>query len=129
MDVHSVDRIADWLVRLGLDGTPEPDLLRAFCEQCRIAGLQINHGLMFIDTLHPVHEGTIFHWRDDGSPMVAASEYGRSDEDEAASAWQRSPFFHVLQRGQEEPRRRIGFGEEPEFAIIRDMRQHGPTTR
>jgi adenylate cyclase len=127
MDVHSVDHIIDWLLRRGLEGTPEPELLRAFCEKCGAAGLQINRALVFIDTLHPVHEGTIFRWRDDGTEETAAVEYGRSDEGEAAQSWHRSPFYHLLQSGQEELRRRIGFGEEPGFAIIEEMKKCGHT--
>src|SRR5947208_2190360 len=59
MDHTNVDRLADWLIRRGLEGVATADLLRLFCEKCGAAGLPVNRGLMFIDTLHPVHEGTI----------------------------------------------------------------------
>lgn len=127
MDTAQVDRIADWLVRRGLEGTPEPDLLRAFCEKCGTAGLQINRALTFIDTLHPVHEGRIFRWRNDGEEEKAVVDYGRSDEGEAAQSWQRSPFYHLLQTGKEELRRRIGFGDTAEFSIIKEMQDLGHT--
>jgi adenylate cyclase len=127
MDQADTDRIADWLVRRGLEGMAEPDLLRAFCEKCGRAGLQIDRALMFIDTLHPVHEGTIFRWRSDGAEEEAVREYGRSDQGEAAQAWQRSPFFHLLQSGKEELRRRIGFGDPADFGIIKDMQDLGHT--
>jgi adenylate cyclase len=127
MDTAQVDRIADWLVRRGLEGTPEPDLLRAFCEKCGTAGLQINRALAFIDTLHPVHEGRIFRWRNDGEAEKAVVDYGRSDEGEAAQSWQRSPFHHLLQTGKEELRRRIGFGDTADFSIIKEMQDLGHT--
>ncbi len=106
---------------------PDADLLRAFCDKCRMAGLQIDRALMFIDTLHPVHEGRIFRWRSDGVEEDAVRDYGRSDVGEVAESWKRSPFNHLLQTGKEELRRRIGFGEAADFAIIQEMKDLGHT--
>jgi adenylate cyclase len=106
----------------------EPELLRLFCEKCGAAGLPVNRGLMFMDTLHPVHEGRIFFWRNDGSEDAASvRDYGPSDQGEVAEAWKRSPFFHLLQSGEEEMRRRIGFGEPPGYRIIEEMKEAGHT--
>ena len=33
------DRIADWIIRRGLKGAQETDLLHQFCEKCNAAGL------------------------------------------------------------------------------------------
>ncbi len=120
-------RIAGWVVRRGLAGMAEEDLLREFCEKCRVAGIHVSRALAFIDTLHPVHEGRIFRWRDDVSDETAMVEYGRSDQGAAAESWQRSPFFHLLQTGEEELRRRIGFGEAADFSIIQEMKDAGHT--
>ncbi|MFI4999505.1 MAG: adenylate/guanylate cyclase domain-containing protein [Reyranellales bacterium] len=127
MNHADIDRIADWVIRRGLEGVPEPDLLRAFCEKCGAAGLEITRGLAFIDTLHPVHEGRIFRWRSDGTEEKTVVEYGRSNHGEAAASWQRSPFFHLLQTGEEELRRRIGFGEPADYNIIQEMKDAGHT--
>src|SRR5690242_12095166 len=108
------DILLDWIVRRGLDGVDEAQLLREFCEKCREAGLMLSRALSFIDTLHPVHEGRIYRWRDDSVDEPAATDYARTDQGgPAAESWQRSPFFHLLETGGEELRRRIGFGEEP----------------
>ncbi len=106
----------------------EPELLPLFCEKCGAAGLPINRGLMFMDTLHPVHEGRIVRWRNDGvDDDGAIRDYGPSNQGEAAAAWQRSPFFHVLQTGGEELRRRIGFGDPADYLIIQEMKDAGHT--
>ena len=34
MDHTNVDRLADWLIRRGLEGVATADLLRLFCEKC-----------------------------------------------------------------------------------------------
>jgi adenylate cyclase len=127
MNPSDVDRLTDWIMRRGLEGMAEPDLLRAFCEQCNAAGLPTNRVLLFIDTLHPVHEGRIFRWRDDGEEETPVREYGPSNQGEAAESWQRSPFFHLLQSGNEELRRRLGFGEDAGFSIIQEMKDAGHT--
>ena len=120
-------RIAGWVVRRGLAGMAEEDMLREFCEKCRAAGLEISRAMALIDTLHPVHEGRVFRWRDEASNDPAMVEYGRSDEGEGATQWQTSPFFHLLQTGEEEMRVRIGFGETADFPVIQEMKDGGHT--
>ena len=122
-----IDRTADWLVRRGLEGTPEADLLSAFCERCNAAGLPISRALVLIDTLHPVHEGTVFRWRDDGEPEEPVRDYGPSDEGDAARVWQTSPFFALMQSGKEEMRRRFAFGDPTDFEVFREMKAEGHT--
>ncbi|WP_425068153.1 adenylate/guanylate cyclase domain-containing protein [Reyranella sp.] len=128
MTLLDTDILLDWIVRRGLDGLDEGQLLREFCEKCREAGLMVSRALSFIDTLHPVHEGRIYRWRDDSVEEEAATDYARTDQGgPAAESWQRSPFFHLLQTGEEELRRRIGFGEAPDFSIIQEMKDLGHT--
>jgi adenylate cyclase len=129
MTSADTDRLITWLVRRGLEGTAEPDLLRLFCEKCNTAGLPVNRGLMFMDTLHPVHEGRIFFWRNDGGEDAGGPvrDYGPSNQGEVAEAWKRSPFYHLVQTGGEELRRRIGFGESPDYLIIQEMKDAGHT--
>ncbi len=83
---------------------------------------------MFMDTLHPVHEGRIFFWRNDGvEDSGPIRDYGPSNQGEVADAWKRSPFFHLLQSGGEELRRRIGFGDPADYKIIEEMKDAGHT--
>jgi len=128
MTLLDTDILLDWITRRGLDGLDEAQLLREFCEKCREAGLMVSRALSFIDTLHPVHEGRIYRWRDDSVEEEAALDYARTDQGgPAAESWQRSPFFHLLQTGEEELRRRIGFGEAPDFSVIQEMKDLGHT--
>ena len=127
MNPSDIDRLLDWIIRRGLDGAGGSLLVREFSEQCNAAGLVISRALALIDTLHPVHEGTVYRWRSDDVEEKAVIEYGRSNEGEGAEAWQRSPFYHLLQTGGEELRRRIGFGESANFPIIQEMKDLGHT--
>ncbi|MGQ3301380.1 adenylate/guanylate cyclase domain-containing protein [Reyranella sp.] len=128
MTLLDTDILLDWIVRRGLDGLDEGQLLREFCEKCREAGLMVSRALSFIDTLHPVHEGRIYRWNDDSVEEPAATDYARTDQGgPAAESWQRSPFFHLLQTGEEELHRRIGFGDAVDFSVIQEMKDAGHT--
>jgi adenylate cyclase len=127
MKTTDVNRLTDWVVRRGLEGAEETDLLREFCEKSNEAGLPIARALAIIDTLHPVHEGTVFRWRNDNVEEKAVTPYGRTTEGDAAESWRRSPFYHLLQTGGEELRRRIGLGEPADFTIIEEMKELGHT--
>ncbi|MPZ35234.1 MAG: adenylate/guanylate cyclase domain-containing protein [Rhodospirillales bacterium] len=127
MKSADVDRITDWIVRRGLEGAEETDLLIEFCEKCNAAGLPLARALVVIDTLHPVHEGTVFRWSNDNVEENAATQYGRTTEGEAAASWQRSPFYHLLRTGGEELRRRIALGDPIDFPSIQEMKDLGYT--
>jgi signal transduction histidine kinase len=54
--------LSAWLTQAGLAGTPETAIVSGFCDRCVAAGLPLARSLLFIDTLHPVHEGRLFRW-------------------------------------------------------------------
>jgi adenylate cyclase len=122
----SVAEIAHWLAERGLAGAREDELLREFCERCLDAGLPLSRALNLIDTLHPTYEGRAFRWRADGEEKPFA-EYGRTDAGEAAENWRRTPFFHLLETGGSELRRRLHAGEPADFGAIEEVAKYGAT--
>jgi len=103
-EFHS--EITAWLMQAGLAGESENAIVDGFCERCVAAGLPVGRAHVFIDTLHPVHEGRLFRWghNPNETPLM---EYGRTvpvpdstAEDElAAERWRKSPFYRMLQTG------------------------------
>ena len=83
--------------------------------------------MVILDTLHPIYEGRVFRWRVDAPEDVEAVDYGRTNEGEAAENWQRSPFFHLLQSGENALRRRLAAGEPADFPGIVQVRDEGMT--
>jgi adenylate cyclase len=91
---------------------------------------------MFIDTLHPIHEGRLFRWGygPDESPLV---DYGRTSPDvasdaephdvEATQRWRSSPHYQMLQTGASFLRRRLNSTVEDEFPTLADFRTAGMT--
>src|SRR5215208_6530583 len=129
MDHASATGIGAWVTAAGLAGAAEPELLRGFCERAVAAGLPLARAVVLIDTLHPVHEGRVFHWRRDPVPDERrVVEYGRTIEgSEHAASWRRSPFFHLLETGGSALRRRLARGDPADFAIFEELRAQGPT--
>src|SRR6516164_1545048 len=73
--------LSAWLTQAGLAGTAETDIVPGFCERCIAAGLPLARAVVFIDTLHPVHEGRLFRWGYDPAQASSVLEYGRTSPD------------------------------------------------
>ena len=130
--------LSAWLTKAGLAGTPETVIVSEFCDRCVAAGLPLARSLMFIDTLHPVHEGRLFRWGYDPTetPLL---EYGRTSPDalaasgfnprdvELAERWRRSPLYRMLQTGETFWRRRLNGSTEDEFSVLPEWRAEGMT--
>lgn len=120
--------IADWTVRRGLAGDDEVALLHGFCDRCAAAGMSITRGLAIMDTLHPVYEGRVFFWSGDKPVETPVSEYAPTNlggyEEEG---WRASPFYHLLENGEEEMRQRLDGGRPMSFSVMEELRQEGQT--
>jgi adenylate cyclase len=127
MNHSEIARTTEWLIKSGLRGMTEPELLRQFCERLVRVGLSLSRATVAIDTLHPIYEGRAFRWRNDGVEERSLFEYGRTNEGEAAVNWQQTPFYHLLISGSNELRRRIGLGEPADFPMIDQMKAEGQT--
>ncbi|MGQ3028501.1 MAG: adenylate/guanylate cyclase domain-containing protein [Ferrovibrionaceae bacterium] len=127
MTDSDIEAIAAWLVECGLSGVAETELLDGFCARCNSAGLPLVRALTIIDTLHPIYEGRAFRWRNDGVEESAMIEYGRTNEGEAAAEWQRSVFFHLLDSGATELRRRLTEDDRGDFSHLTRMKADGLT--
>ena len=116
-------RLMNWLVRQGLTGLPENDLLRGFCERCRAAGMPLSRAIVFIDTLHPIFEGRGFRWNDGESNEADIFEYGSTSTGEAGQKWRQSAFHHMLENGHDEMV--IDLAAPHDFSMIGDLAEKG----
>jgi adenylate cyclase len=138
MNEASFTALSAWLTQAGLAGTSESDIVSGFCDRCVAAGLPLGRVQVFIDTLHPVHEGRLFRWgqRPDEAPLL---EYGRTSPDalvasgsdprdvESAERWRNSPFYKMLQSGDSLLRRRLNAVTKDEFSFLPDWLAAGMT--
>src|ERR1700733_12562458 len=134
MEAKFHSETAAWLTQAGLAGESENAIVDGFCERCAAAGLPVGRAHVFIDTLHPVHEGRLFRWGHgpNESPLM---EYGRTvpvpdstpEDALAAERWRNSPFYRMLQTGDSLLRRRVPPEGETEFAALAEVRGYGMT--
>ena len=118
--------LTSWIANVGLEGAGETALIEGFCSRAVAAGLPLARAIVFIDTLHPVHEGRVFRWERD-KPEATVSEYGRSTEGEAAERWRRSPHYRLLETGESLMRRSVTAETEREFALFPALWEAGIT--
>jgi adenylate cyclase len=138
MDEKLLSELSAWLIEAGLAGAPETDIVTGFCDRCVAAGIPLGRAHVFIDTLHPVHEGRLFRWGfgPDESPMY---EYGRTSfegldatgavslDAQATGIWRRSPFYTMLQTGASLLRRRLSSDTKDEFSLLPEWYAAGVT--
>ncbi len=127
MDQVASDALAAWLVDSGLKGAGEDDLLHGFCTRCHAAGLPVSRALTIIDTLHPVYEGRVFRWRNDGVQESTMVEFGRTTEGSAATMWQQSVFYHMLNGGEDDLHIPLAAVPETGFKQLDEMKAEGQT--
>jgi adenylate cyclase len=130
--------LSEWLTQAGLAGTSETDILAGCCGRCVAAGLPLARALMFVDTLHPVHEGRLFRWGY-GATEPSLLEYGRTSPDalaapgaaprdvETARVWRNSAHYKMLQTGDSFLRRRLNATATDEFPVLADFLAAGMT--
>src|SRR5262245_55718307 len=131
-------QLSAWLTQAGLAGTSEIEIVSGFCERCVAAGLPVARGLMFVDTLDPVHEGRLLRWGY-GSAASALVDYGRTHLDglapsgselldvDAAQRWLETPHYKMLQTGESFLRRRLHVTATDEFPALSDLLAAGMT--
>jgi adenylate cyclase len=130
--------LSTWLTQAGLAGTSEIEIVSGFCDRCVAAGLPIARALMFVDTLHPVHEGRLLRWGygPTESPLL---EYGRTHLDalaapgsefldaDVAQRWRESPHYKMLQTGDSFLRCRLNATTKDEFPVFSEFLAAGMT--
>jgi adenylate cyclase len=130
--------LSAWLTQAGLAGASETDIVSGFCERCVAVGIPVARAILFVDTLHPVHEGRLFRWGY-GPGESSLVEYGRTSPDalaasgaapldvDAAERWRNSPHYRMVQTGDSFLRRRLDAKAQVEFPLLSDFLAAGMT--
>lgn len=126
MGSQAVSDLAYRITKAGLAGASEEELLRDFCLGAVEAGLGLSRSTLLVDTLHPVHEGRVFHWRDNLPDEISMREYGRTNRGgDAQESWENSPFYKMLSSDESLMRIRM---DDPQFdnsGFVKELREEG----
>jgi len=122
MTEAEIAKLAGWIARAGLEGRTETALVEGFCNRAAAGGLPLARAIVLIDTLHPIHEGRAFRWERE-KPEATLTEYGRSNEGEAAERWRKSPLYRLWTSGESLLRLRITPETEAEFPSFAEFRE------
>ena len=120
MTEADIVELAAWVAEAGLAGRTETELVAGVAERLSAAGMPLLRAQVFVDTLHPVHEGRIFRW-DRDQAVATLSEYARGADAEAEARWRGSPFFRLLETGESLLRRRVSAATVSEFSFGSDL--------
>src|SRR3546814_15858673 len=85
------------------------------------AGIPLSRMTAMVDTLHPVHEGSVFRWIA-GAAGADTVTYGR---DYDVAGWQSTAYYHLDRHGLPAYRARLHPDAEPELAPLRAFRDAG----
>src|SRR5690242_20162350 len=126
MDETGLTELAQWITAEGLAGSSEAEMMTGFCERAVAAGLPIASAVLFIDTLHPIHEGRAARWsRAAGKTEV--TDYGRTNEGENAQNWRATPFYRLVETGEKASRHRVHDEAHTGSSFFRSRRDEGLT--
>ena len=113
-----------WIALRALEGARDVDVLAGLCERLNDSGMRIGRVAVAGNVLDPTHDARLLLWKrglggsEEAFPRVAL----------ATDDWQRSPFFAMLQSGDETLRRRLdGSHARGEFPLIDTMQDQGMT--
>ncbi|HEY9536002.1 MAG TPA: adenylate/guanylate cyclase domain-containing protein [Kiloniellaceae bacterium] len=113
--------IAEWLEQTALRGVSSQELIGGLGERMGAAGIPLSRMTAMVDTLHPVHEGSVFRWIA-GEAGADTVTYGR---DYDVAGWQSTAYYHLDRHGLPAYRARLHPDAEPELASLREFRDAG----
>jgi adenylate cyclase len=116
-----LSEIAEWLERTALRGLPSQALIGGLGERLVAAGIPLTRMTAMVDTLHPVHEGSVFRWVA-GETSADTLTYGR---DYDVASWQATAYYHLDRHGLPAYRARLHPDEAPELEALCEFRDSG----
>ncbi|MGI9380023.1 MAG: adenylate/guanylate cyclase domain-containing protein [Methyloligellaceae bacterium] len=92
-DSPAVQKVSDWLVQQGLQGSSLEELFSGYCARLVDIGIPLWRGHIGMRILHPVYGSQTFTWRSDEGTIKDAFEYSPSNSEE----WMQSPYFWMIE--------------------------------
>jgi adenylate cyclase len=122
----AADDIVAWTLSVGLEGLGQADLMAGYCDRLAAAGVPISRASVGADTLHPLIDAQGHRWR--SGEAIQEELYHRASTPERMEEWYSSPWYHLIENGEAEMRRRLIEGEGTnEFPLLANLARQGFT--
>src|SRR5262245_29088267 len=103
------EEIVAWTLDVGLNGTPQSELVAGYCDLLVDAGIPLWRASVGADTLHPLINAQGHRWL--AGEGVREDFYARAATPEAEADWRRSPWYRMIENREKELRCRLAFHE------------------
>jgi adenylate cyclase len=122
----AAEDIVGWIVRVGLDGLDQAELMTGYCERLVEAGAPLWRASIGADTLHPLIAAQGHRWL--AGEGVHEEFYARANDPDAEQEWRRSPWYRMIEHRERQMRRRLAIGEgTDEFPLLAGLAAQGGT--
>lgn len=115
------EEIALWIERTALRDASSQALIAGLAKRFCAAGIPLSRMTALVDTLHPVHEGSVYRWVD-GEEGATTLNYGR---DYDIAGWQATAYYYLERTGLPAYRERLYPGKAPELPALAEFRDNG----
>jgi adenylate cyclase len=126
MTQHLLPDIGEWIVHAALAGSDDVATLAGVCERLDGAGIPLVRVSISGDLLDPTLDGRGVRWkRGEGA---GEEVFTRAGDAVVSEDWKRSPFFHLIEAGEERLRRRLDASyRRGEFPLLDTLQDQGAT--
>ncbi len=122
----AADALVTWLIKAGLDGISQADLLTGYCERLVAAGVPLWRASMGAATLHPLIDAHGHRWF--AGQGVQEEFFPRDATPERLELWRQSPWYWMLEADQLTMRMRLATGEGTNrFPMLAELAAAGST--
>ncbi|WP_037456928.1 adenylate/guanylate cyclase domain-containing protein [Skermanella stibiiresistens] len=118
--------IKAWIIKAGLAGVGEGELVTGYCERLVQAGVPIWRASVGADTLHPLIDAQGHRWF--AGIGVHEEHFHREESRERRDSWLNSTWRWMIENEQPEMRRKLYLGEgADQFPLLADLAAQGGT--
>lgn len=121
---NTIKEISGWLLRMGIEGAPQDQILEGYCTRLASAGIPVQRVHVAQRAYHPQFGGIGFDWVKDGYVVREAYERAQTPQ----TKWTQSPLYHLLSEDVSEMRERLAPAVRPHrFPFLDELRDQGAT--
>lgn len=120
----SIKEIHDWLLQMGIEGSPQIEILEGYCTRLVTAGIPIQRVHVAQRAYHPQYGSIGFDWVRDQEVVREAYERAQTPR----ARWLQSPLYHLMSQDRNEMRERLEKANRPHrFPFLDELRDRGAT--